>query len=236
MTSTRFSSRTAAGTLAGLMGASLLLPALATRAASLEFDCYSRSTQELLVKAAYDMSNEGMACLKSSTTPEAAGTEVTDAATGSTPEAPAGETAEASAPAETDRPPGLGAVIVGGIVNSLMDKLLNRLMPGSAEAVDAGADAGAVDAAALDQSAMDAGAAEVQPQAQPQAQNTGSRPWPKFAPLMGKSSIIPGLIQQAPQPGVRKPAATAGSSKISKQGSTALSTTFPSFSGLNRLR
>jgi len=254
MTSSRLSSRTAAGTLAGLMGAGLLLPALTAKAAPLEFDCYSRTTQELLVKAAYDMSNGGMACLKSSAaatestiTAEAPATEPASTAT----EATLTETADTST-TEPGRPPGLGAVIVGGIVNSLMDKLLDRLLPGAtgdAAAVDAAGidgEADVVDAAVVDPG-MAAAEPEAQPQQQPQ-QASGGRPIPNFGSLVNKTSIIPGLLKQTPvKPMPRPQRPTWFSTKrpsfkplpgplVGNLGSKSASTPLPNVSGLRTLR
>lgn len=256
MTSTRLSSRTAAGTLAGLMGAGLLLPALTAKAAPLEFDCYSRTTQELLVKAAYDMSNGGMACLKSSAaTTESAETSSTTA------EAPvetvATETASATtedskSKGEAGRAPGLGAVIVGGIVSSLMDRLLDRLLPGAtgdAAAVDAAVIDG--EAEAIDAAVMDPGMAAAEPEAQPQQQPqqaSGGRPIPNFGSLVNKTSIIPGLLKQTPvKPMPRPQLPTWFSTKrptfkplpgplVGNLGNKSASTPLPNFSSLRTLR
>ena len=42
------------------------LPGSAAKAAPLTFDCYSRSTSDLLMKSALDLSNENLACVQNS--------------------------------------------------------------------------------------------------------------------------------------------------------------------------
>ena len=51
-----------------LAAAGTALPGTEANAAPLIFDCYSRSTSDLLMKSALDLSNENLACLQNGTT------------------------------------------------------------------------------------------------------------------------------------------------------------------------
>jgi len=54
-----------------LIATGAALPGTDAKAAPLIFDCYSRSTSDLLMKSALDLSNDNLACLQAGATPVA---------------------------------------------------------------------------------------------------------------------------------------------------------------------